>query len=200
MTTLWRVRFATVIGVAVLSACSLLPQPAHHVETETPIYDPTMFARVRVLSSENNQPYTVFRSGGCYQALSGFDGIRVDDGMVGSFRYATRSVVIGMPPSPRPWMRVEGLTGKRLIREYVVPAGQPITYSMGWIVYSGQYGTTRRCVASSMVLTPDAGRDYDVFLTRQGRQCEIEARQIDGQGLDESVHMNVALECRVNKE
>jgi hypothetical protein len=167
---------------------------------ESPKFEMRNSARVRVFSSENNQPYAVFRSGDCYQSWISFDGTRVDDGMAGSFRYSTRSVLIGMPPSPRPWMRVQGLTGKTFIREYVVAAGQPITYSMGWVVYSGQYGPTRRCVASSVVLTPEAGRDYDVFLTQQGRQCEIEARQIDDLGLDEPVQMGVALECRAGNK
>ncbi|WP_227247512.1 hypothetical protein [Paraburkholderia caribensis] len=200
MTLLYRACFTTFVTSCCLSACSLLPQPAHQIEVESPKYEMASSARVRVFSSENNQPYVVFRSGDCYQSWMKFDGTRVDDGMAGSFRYSTRSVLIGMPPSPRPWMRVQGLTGKTFIREYVVPAGQSITYSMGWVVYSGQYGTTRRCVASSVILTPEAGRDYDVFLTQQGRQCEIEARQIDDHGLDEPVRMGVALECRAGNK
>ncbi|TDY51686.1 hypothetical protein BX592_107254 [Paraburkholderia rhizosphaerae] len=178
-----------------LSSCALLPEPTHNVETETPTYNPSTSARIRVLSSENNRPYAIFRSGSCFRSFLDFDGTRVDDGLAGSFRYSTRSVVIGMPLSPRPWMRPDGLVGKTMVREYVAPAGQPITYSMGWVVDSGQYGTTRRCVPSSMVLTPEAGHDYDVYLEGQGRQCSIVAKQIDGQGLDLITPMSVAPKC-----
>ncbi|ACC76296.1 hypothetical protein VOI32_38390 [Paraburkholderia caribensis] len=178
--------------------------PAHYVTTEKPDYDPATSSRVRIQSGNDLQAASL-RAGACYTNAWQTDPQRVsvDDGFWARYRYSSRSVVIGMPQSPRPWMRTDGLHFKDLIREYVVPAGQPITLSMSTAgdVGSGRYGGySWSCKPSAMTFTPVAGQDYDVFLSvdessRHARYCSVSVHRIDGNGLDEPVALRTAPKC-----
>jgi len=178
--------------------------PTHHVTTATPDYDPRISARVRIQSGNDLQAAS-FRVGACYSNVWESDPQRVsvDDGFWARYKYSSRSVVIGMPQSPRPWMRIEGLHFKDMIREYVVPAGQPITLSLSTAgdVGSGKYGGySWSCKPHAMTFTPIAGQDYDVHLAvqeegRKSRGCSIEVRHIDASGLDQAVQTQYAARC-----
>ncbi|ABE30120.1 hypothetical protein DR64_525 [Paraburkholderia xenovorans LB400] len=177
--------------------------PAHYVTTGTPDYDPRISARVRIKSG-NDQQAASFRVGACYSNAWESDPqrVNVDDGFMARYKYSSRSVVIGMPPSPRPWMRVEGLRFKDMIREYVIPAGQPITLALSTAGDAGgKYGGySWSCKPHEMTFTPIAGQDYDAYLLLQdeGRRapnCSIEVRHIDASGLDEPVETQYASRC-----
>ncbi|MGF6999621.1 hypothetical protein [Paraburkholderia sp. GAS32] len=195
------IRVLTAGGIFALTAgCT----PSHYVTTAAPDYQPQVSARVRIQSGNDLQAAS-FRVGACYS--NGWQGdpqrVSVDDGFWARYKYSSRSVVIGMPQSPRPWMRIEGLRFKDMIREYVVPAGQPITLSLSTAgdVGSSKYGGySWSCKPHEMTFTPIAGQDYDVYLALQeeGRKshgCSIEVHHIDASGLDEPVQTHYAPKC-----
>jgi hypothetical protein len=188
--------------VMLLSACS----PTHHVTIETPTYDPTVSARIRILTG-NDMQNASFRLGSCATSRlqNDPDRIDVDDGFLARYKYSSRSIVIGMPQSPRPGMRVGGLHFKDMIREYIVPDARPVTLSMRTAGDSGSSkygGYSWSCTAQDRMFTPVAGQDYDVYLgfegnSRHSRGCAIEVRHIDGNGLDEPVETRFAPKCPV---
>lgn len=187
--------FAISSMVVAIAACT----PTHHVTTETPSYDPTVSARMRILTGNDLQSAS-FRPGTCYTPKWQNDPqrINVDDGFLSRYKYSSRSVTIGMPPSPRPAMRIEGLHFKDLIREYVVDAGKPLTLSMS--TAGGTDYDHWSCSATDVSFTPVAGQDYDVFLAleRSGRRsysCSITIHRIDANGLDEPVESRYAPKC-----
>ncbi|MFL9861225.1 hypothetical protein PQR72_36725 [Paraburkholderia madseniana] len=195
------IRVLTAGGIFALTAgCT----PSHYVTTAAPDYQPQVSARVRIQSGNDLQAAS-FRVGACYS--NGWQGdpqrVSVDDGFWARYKYSSRSVVIGMPQSPRLWMRIEGLRFKDMIREYVVPAGQPITLSLSTAgdVGSSKYGGySWSCKPHEMTFTPIAGQDYDVYLALQeeGRKshgCSIEVHHIDASGLDEPVQTHYAPKC-----
>lgn len=187
------------IAATMLAVLTTACAPAHYVTALNPGYDPATSARVRILTG-NDQQQAALRPGSCYTADWQTDPNRidVDDGFLSRYKYSSRSVTIGMPPSPRPWMRVEGLHFKDMIREYVVDAGKPLTLTM-----SAAGGDSYRhwsCRAAASVLTPVAGQDYDIYLAmeEQGRNsyyCSIAVHHIEAQGLDESVQTGFAPKC-----
>lgn len=186
---------AAVALVTLQTACA----PSHYVTEQKPDYNPTTSARMRILTG-NDQQNAAFRPGSCATKAWQTDPTRiaVDDGFFSRYKYSSRSVTIGMPPSPRPWMHVEGLHFKDLIREYVMDAGKPVTLSMS--TAGGTDYAHWSCSASDTSFTPAAGQDYDVYLAlqREGRNsynCEIAIRRIDANGLDESVASNYAPKC-----
>lgn len=190
---------AATCAVAFATGCA----PTHYVTTESPAYDPHVSARVRILSGNDQQSATL-RHGACYTSVwqSDPERIQVDDSFLAHYRYSSRSVVIGMPPSPRPWMRVEGLQFKDMVREYVVYGGSPLTL---WMTAAGdtgggRFGYSWSCTPSAMTFTPVAGEDYDVYMSlgREGknsRYCAITIHRIDGNGLDEPVDASYAPKC-----
>ncbi|SEA11257.1 hypothetical protein SAMN05192564_101319 [Paraburkholderia sartisoli] len=195
------VRTLTAGGIFIFTAgCT----PTHYVTTATPDYDSTVSARMRIQSGNDLQAAS-FRVGACYSNAWQSDSQRVsvDDGFWARYKYSSRSVVIGMPQSPRSWMRIEGLRFKDIIREYVVPAGQPITLSMSTAgdVGSSKYGGySWSCKPHEMTFTPVAGQDYDVYMAlqeegRKSHSCSIEVRRIDAGGLDEPVQTRYAPKC-----
>jgi len=186
-----------VTPTTLLAACAFL-QPTHYVDTLTPDYDPTVSARVRILSANGPARSASFWPGSCYKPWSDTTGVRVSDGFLASWKYSSRSVVIGMPPSPRAWMRSDGLVNKDLVREYVVPAGKPITLSLAMSSYAGQYGGTTGCEPPAVTFTPSAGWDYDVFLDSGHGRCWTSVRHIDGLGMDDPVALKRAPKCPVD--
>ncbi|SDI70689.1 hypothetical protein SAMN04487926_12260 [Paraburkholderia steynii] len=196
------ITFALATGgiVALTAGCT----PAHYVTTAAPDYKPQVSARVRIQSGNDLQTAS-FRVGACYS--NGWQDdpqrVSVDDGFWARYKYSSRSVVIGMPQSPRRWMRIEGLRFKDMIREYVVPAGQPMTLSLSTAGDAGSSkygGYSWSCKPHEMSFTPIAGQDYDVYLALQdeGRKsygCSIEVRHIDASGRDEPVQTQYAPKC-----
>ncbi|WP_143135914.1 hypothetical protein [Burkholderia ubonensis] len=152
--------------IAMLTGCALVIPPTHYVTTEQPTYDPAMSARIRILTG-NGTGGAAFRPG--------------------------RSVVIGMPKSPRPTMTVDGLQFKNMIREYVVPAEKPLAIGMSVNSDFGNYHWS--CSAPWVTFNPQPGQDYDIFLDWQKKSCWLEVRRIDGHGLDESVKVTPAPKC-----
>ena len=186
---------ATILLTALLTACA----PSHYVTEEKPDYNTTTSARMRILTGNDLQKAS-FRPGTCAAKAWQNDpaSIAVDDGFFARYKYSSRSVTIGMPPSPRPWMHVEGLHFKDMIREYVVDGGKPLTLSMS--AAGGTDYAPWSCRASDETFVPAAGQDYDVYLAleREGRNsynCSISIRHIDANGLDESVSSNYAPKC-----
>jgi hypothetical protein len=186
-----------VAPTTLLAACAFM-QPTHYVDTLTPDYDPTVSARVRILSANGPGRSALFWPGSCYRPWSDTTGVRVSDGFLASWKYSSRSVVIGMPPSPRAWMRSDGLVHKDLIREYVVPAGKPITFALAMSSDGGKYGGTTGCAPPAVTFTPSAGWDYDVFLDSGHRRCWASVRHIDGLGMDDPVALERAPKCQAD--
>lgn len=178
-----------------LSACAYIIPPHHYVDVETPAYDPAVSARMRVLSSNGPEKSVTFWEGSCAGSVSDPGAVKANDGFISAWKYSSRSVVIGMPPSPRESMRVDGLFSKDLIREYVVPAGKPVTLLLSMSTYMGQYGGTTYCNAPPVTFSPVAGQDYDVFLDYERRTCRTAIRHIDKEGLDEPVTATPARKC-----
>lgn len=180
-----------------LSACAYVIPPHHYVDVETPAYDPAVSARMRVLSSNGPEKSVTFWEGSCAGSVSDPGAVKANDGFVAAWKYSSRSVVIGMPTSPREGMRVDGLFSKDLIREYVVPAGKPITLLLSMSTYMGQYGGTTYCNAPPVTFSPAAGQDYDVFLDYERQTCRAAIRRIDKDGLDEPVTATSAMKCSI---
>lgn len=184
----------TVSMMVSVTACTFL-QPAHHVTETSPLYDPAVSSRIRFLTG-NGTKSTSFRPNSvCYRSAWKNDpaAIQVDDGYLAAWKYSSHSVTIGMPSSPRPWMRVEGLNFKDMIKEYVVEAGKPLTISSNAQSSTGTISYS--CSPPAMTFTPVAGQSYDVFQDSDGRQCWLSARRIDGRGMDEPVKLSLASKC-----
>ncbi|MEX3687310.1 hypothetical protein AB3X91_04415 [Paraburkholderia sp. BR14263] len=92
-------------------------------------------------------------------------------------------------------MQVDGLFSKDMIREYVVPAGKPVTVALATSTYYGSYGGTSGCAAPAVMFKPVAGQDYDVFLDTGRGACWTAVRHIDDHGMDEPVPVTRALKC-----
>ncbi|PTB26077.1 hypothetical protein C9I56_24990 [Paraburkholderia caribensis] len=184
------------IGAITLSAaCTILPQPTHELTTETPDYDANVSARIRILTG-NGAGGAFFRPGeACYKGLFERDDnkVVVGDGFWSAWKYSSRSITIGMPASPRKWMTVDGLEFKDLIREYVVPAGKPLTVAMTVSSSAGNYHSS--CTPPATTFAPEPGQDYDIFMNNEGRRCWVEVRRIDGHGIDELTVQKLAPKC-----
>ncbi|MDR5764379.1 MULTISPECIES: hypothetical protein [unclassified Caballeronia] len=177
-----------------LTGCGLFPQPSHNVTVAAPEYDSAVSARIRLLSGNGTRTASYLPNHACYGgSVEGAEWVAGDDGFFANWKYSSRSEVIGMPPSPREFMRVDGLEFKDSIREYVVAGGQPIVLSMGT---SGSAGNAHWwCTPPRVTFSPVAGRDYDAFLEMRGRQCWISVRLIDGHDMDEPVAVTRAAKC-----
>jgi hypothetical protein len=187
-------------SIGVTTACTILPQPTHYIDSATPDYDPASSARIRILTG-NGTGSASFRPGeSCYKRSAQKDDstIEVGDGYLASWKYSSRSIVIGMPASPRPWMTPQGLQFKDFIREYVVPAGKPVTFAMSYSVDVGN--VNYHCRPPVVTFSPKPGESYDIFLENERRTCRIAARRIDGEGLDEPVALSLASKCPVAAE
>lgn len=184
------------LGVPMLiSGCSLFPKPAHYVTTEAVAYDPGVSSRIRVLSG-NGTKWAAFRPGeACYAPPGEVDDrkIVVGDGFLAGWKYSSRSVLIGMPQSPRLWMTVDGLVFKDMIREYVVPASKPLAIGMSTGGSTGDIPWN--CSPPWVTFTPQPGQDYDVFVNSSGRKCWVAVQRIDAHGLDEPVTVARASKC-----
>lgn len=190
-----RIALSAIFVLASLNACTILPQPTHYVSVSHPEYDPAVSARIRVLSTNASGGAAFRPAQGCYRGLLESDDriVKVSDGFWAAWKYSSKSETIGMPPSPRDSMRVESLKFKDLIREYVVPAGKPLTVLMST---SGSAGNVySSCRPPAVMFTPTAGQDYDIFMDSARGRCWIAARQIDGYGMDEPVAVKVAPKC-----
>jgi hypothetical protein len=184
------------LGVAVLTTgCTFMPQPTHDVTTETPSYDATVSARIRVLTG-NGTGGAAFRPGeSCYKSVLEPDDKKIvaGDGFWSAWKYSSRTVVIGMPQSPRLWMTVDGLQFKDMIREYVIPAAKPLAIGMSTSSSAGIYHSS--CTPPWVSFTPQPGQDYDIFLRSEKRSCWIAVQRIDGHGMDEPVTVARAPKC-----
>jgi hypothetical protein len=196
-----KIRFLLFLCSGILiNGCTLFPQPAHYETSTSPAYDPTTSARVRILSGNDSQAAAFRRNSACYKGAweDDPDRVQVDDSFFAHYKYSSRSITIGMPPSPRPWMRVDGLRFKDMIREYIVTGGQPMVISMTITSTVGDLrwgGYSHTCAATPVAFVPVAGQDYDVFMEGNARICSIAVHQIDSHGLDEPVPYRLASKC-----
>jgi len=161
---------------------------------ETPHYDPLTSSRIRLLSGNGTRSSSHIPNSACYKGWGQDEAlVRADDGYLAAWKYSSRSVTIGMPPSPRDYMRVEGLGFKDSIREYVVASGEPMVISMG---IGGSAGNASwSCSPPRITFTPVAGHDYDAFLEMPGGRCWIAVREVDEHGLDAPVPVKAAQKC-----
>jgi hypothetical protein len=189
--------FFLAVFVACLSGCAYVIPTPHYVDTSTPAYDPAVSARVRILSSTGTERTATFWPGDCYKSGNDPAAVRVNDGFFSEFKYSSRSVVIGMSPSPRKFMQVDGLFGRNMIREYVVPAGKPMTLALGLSIDSGTM-MNGGCAVPPVTFTPAAEQDYDIFLDTGGGKCWAAIRHIDGHGMDDPVPVKRAPECHTD--
>lgn len=115
------------VSASILSACSAL-EPTRHILTQNPTYDPAASARLRVQGSNAGGLVALRFGQACYRPAYDDDGKTVfgqGRGFLTAYKYSSTSVLIGMPESPRKWMRADGLQFKDYIMEYVVPADAP---------------------------------------------------------------------------
>ena len=184
---MYKSSFLSIAAAFLFGACTVLPQPSHELTVENPTYDPAVSARIRFLSS-NGGAGASFRPGeGCYKDIYAEDDKRVSviDGFWAAWKYSSRSVTIGMPESPRPNMRVEGLQLKDFIKEYVVPAAQPLTVTL----------LASSCMPPAVTFVPEPGKDYDIFMQFGNKHCWVSVKRIDDKGADESVPLERAPKC-----
>ncbi len=181
-------RFHLMVWATFLTAaCTVLPQPSHDVTVTNPTYDPAISARVRFLSTNGGAGAFFRPAQACYTELYVEDDkrIRVNDGFWAAWKYSSSSVTIGMPQSPRPNMRVDGLQFKDFIKEYVVPAVEPLTVTL----------VESSCAPPAVTFVPEPGKDYDIFTQFGNRQCWVVVKRIDDAGTDESVSLRRAPKC-----
>ncbi|MFV8624976.1 hypothetical protein ACNREE_11030 [Ralstonia pseudosolanacearum] len=184
---MYKSSYLAIAAALLTTGCTVLPQPSHDVTIANPTYDPAVSARVRFLST-NGGAGASFRLGeGCYKELYVEDDKRVSviDGFWAAWKYSSSSVTIGMPESPRPNMRVDGLAFKDFIKEYVVPAAKPLTVTL--LVSS--------CTPPAVTFVPEPGKDYDIFMRSDNRRCWVAVQRIDDKGMDESVPLDRAPKC-----
>ncbi len=186
---------AAFITAICMSGCTFLPQPKHYVETASPTYDPAIAARIRILAANGQQQATFTPGKDCYTPFPGKDSekIIVNDGYFSAIKYSSTSLTIGMPLSPRPWMRTDGLIFKDFIKEYVVAADKPLTVLISSVGSAGN--TYIYCTPPRMTFTPKPGRNYDIFMEHGNKQCWISVRDIDEKGADMPVAMKKAGKC-----
>jgi hypothetical protein len=88
-------------------------------------------------------------------------------------------------------MRPEGLKFKDVFKEYVVRAEKPLTVNL-WVTQSSYVAG---CKAPSITFTPEAGKDYDIFMDGERRRCWVAVRRIDERGTDAPVSVQRAPSC-----
>jgi hypothetical protein len=178
--------------IGVLSACTLW-KPSHEVIQANPSFDPASQARIRVVVGNGPQSANFWKNSACYTFRTGKQAtrVRVDDGIAGASELSITSVTIGMPPSPRDWMRPEELTGRDAIKEYVVNAGEPLTISIAQTRTQFVAG----CNPPALTFTPRPGEDYDAFMDWHGRSCSVGIRRIGVDGTDAPVESKLASKC-----
>lgn len=111
----------------------------------------------------------------------------------GSLIGKVSNVSLGMPETEntRNLSQMDGIASKAYFREYVIPAaiptslrlgfqGVPSFYTVGGVRYSGP---TTSC-SGAVSFTPEAGRDYEVGFSWQGRVCRIAVNQVIADGDD----------------
>ncbi|AXW61575.1 hypothetical protein CJO94_06010 [Ralstonia solanacearum] len=184
---MYKSSYLATAAALLITACTVLPQPSHEVAVANPTYDPAVSARVRFLSS-NGGAGASFRPGeGCYKEVYVEDNKRVSviDGFGAAWKHSSSSVTIGMPQSPRPNMRVDGLVFKDFIKEYVVPAAKPFTVTM----------LASSCTPPAVTFAPEPGKDYDIFMQFGNKRCWVSVNRIDDKGTDEPVPLARAPKC-----
>ncbi|VVE58702.1 hypothetical protein PHO31112_05363 [Pandoraea horticolens] len=185
--------------MSILGACSVL-EPTRYIVTQNPTYDPATSARLRVHGSNAGGVVALRFGEDCFRPGFEEDGKTVygqGGGFFTAYKYSSTSVLIGMPESPRKWMRADGLKFKDYIMEYVVPANAPTT-----IFLNGNraidYGGSRQpqtCSPPSIKFTPLPGKDYEAFNEGGDGKCWIEIREIDARGHDIPVLASRAPRC-----
>lgn len=141
----------------------------------------------------------------CYRPAWDDDGKTVygqGRGFFTSDKYSSTSVLIGMPASPREWMRAEKLRFKDYIMEYVIPANAPTTIFMmnNRDINFGGSRQPQRCTPPATKFTPLPGKDYDAFMEGGDGKCWVEIREIDSRGRDSLAMSARAPTCRPLQE
>ena len=109
----------------------------------------------------------------------------------GSLIGKVSNVSLGMPgtENTRNLSQMDGIASKAYFREYAIPAavptslrlgfqGVPSFYTVGGVQYSGP---TTSC-SGAISFVPEAGRDYEVGFSWQGRVCQMAINQIVEEG------------------
>lgn len=89
--------------------------------------------------------------------------------------------------------QMDGIASKAYFREYVIPAGVPTSlrlgfrdvssfYTVGNVRYSGPGASCSGAIA----FTPEAGQDYEVGFSWQGRTCRLSVNQVIADGAAET--------------
>lgn len=182
--------YSSLLLVLLATGCSLMPQPTLHLKQEQPTYDPAVSARVRFLSGNGTADADFWPQKACYRT----PGLRIDPDVVhvnteSGWSYSATSTTIGMPQSPREYMRFEGLTFKDFIKEQVVAGNKPITVKLI------AFGHNSSCKPPAVTFTPAAGVDYDIFMAWQAGRCRVAIQRIDASGLDDPILPTLAKEC-----
>ncbi|WP_140413486.1 hypothetical protein [Pandoraea sp. PE-S2T-3] len=191
------------VSASILSACSAL-EPTRHILTQNPTYDPAASARLRVQGSNAGGLVALRFGQACYRPAYDDDGKTVfgqGRGFLTAYKYSATSVLIGMPESPRKWMRADGLQFKDYIVEYVVPADAPtvVLLSSNRAINYGGSRQAQTCTPPPTRFTPQPGKDYEAFEEGGGGRCWIEIREIDARGHDIPVVASRAPDCTPSK-
>lgn len=122
--------------------------------------------------------------------IKGRGGERVSGSLgsaFGSLIGKVSNVSLGMPDTEntRNLSQMNGIASKAYFREYVIPAaiptslrlgfqGVPSFYTVGGVRYAGP---TTSC-SGAISFVPEAGHDYEVGFSWQGRVCQASINQI----------------------
>lgn len=130
-------------------------------EQTPPAFDPERQARIRV-----------FHGPSAYLYLGNVcDGNRhpVIHAAAGGYSYLVPNRTIGMPVAD---------DTPRSYHEYAVPAGEPLTVKMYWQAQNHN-GAWTHCGPFHVIFTPEAGHDYEAFMSFRGSMCQgLEVRKL----------------------
>lgn len=175
-------RFTNLIGVALITfACG-----SHAASNPA---KPDGESRIRIFG-QNGAIAQLHAGKACIKG----HGERVSGGLgsaFGSLFGAVSNVSLGMPDteSTRNLSEMNGIASKAYFREYAIPAGIPTSLRLGYQDVSSFYtvgnvrysGPSSSC-SGAISFVPEAGRDYEVGFSWQGRLCQLSVNQIIDEG------------------
>lgn len=119
-----------------------------------------------------------FKNQSCY----GRKGIQVSKTNLGALFGSTKSITLGMPETPTvaDLKSRDGILFSAFYREYAVRADEPLTI---WAAYAESTGRKMySCDSFGAVLTPQAGKDYEVTVDLGNNKCVFKINRIEAAG------------------
>ncbi|WP_410498657.1 hypothetical protein [Chitinibacter sp. S2-10] len=146
-------------------------------------------SRIRMYG-QNGALALIFPGLSCTKSAWGKEGIHVSGGMgqaFSSFIGAVDNLSLGMPETEvsKNVSRKDGILSKAYYQEHEIPAGQITSLALGFQDVSAFHRSTAHGItttysssspgcSSDISFIPEAGADYEVGFTMQGRRCYVE--------------------------